>query len=200
QQQNPRRQEQYGNRGVGLDEDGEAPGNRRYAEKGLVEIAHDDTRIWKKSVEIAARDIAEIFQQHRPWDNLAALQDTQFTPRTNLHLALHCNDKHDIIKHLNFDFAPSQTEPLVDLNLFDMAAPFVKAHLTKIVVLCLDFDGQCSFAVGLRDILVRQLLKICILENFVQGSDQIVIGAIALSPVGRGVACNLGAEIIIVVA
>jgi hypothetical protein len=28
--------------------------------KALSEIAHDDARIWKKSVEIAARDIAEI--------------------------------------------------------------------------------------------------------------------------------------------
>src|SRR5262249_4110426 len=196
QQQNPRRQEQYGNRGVGLDEDGEAPGNRRYAEKGLVEIAHDDTRIWKKSIEIAARDIAEIFQQHRPWDDLAALQDTQFTPRANLRLALHCHHKHDVIEHLYLDFAPSQAEPLGYLKLFDMTAAFVKAHLAKIVVRCLDFDRHCASAVCVCDVLVRQLFKICIFENFVQGSDEIVIGAIALCPVGRGVACDFGAEIV----
>src|SRR5262249_19359826 len=55
---NSRHKEQDGNRGVELEYDGNAARNRRYAEKGLVEIAHDDARIWKKSVEIAARNIA----------------------------------------------------------------------------------------------------------------------------------------------
>jgi hypothetical protein len=54
--------------------------------------------------------------------------------------------------------------------------------------------------VGDCDVLVRQLLKVCIFENFVQGSDQIVIGAIALCPVSRGVACDLRIEIIIIIA
>ena len=37
-------------------------------------------------------------------------------------------------------------------------------------------------------------------ENFVQRSNQIVIGAIALCPVSRGVARDLRAEIIIILA
>src|SRR4029077_15576027 len=58
---NSRHQEQDGNRGVELHEDGNATGNRRYAQKGLVEITHDDACIGEKSIEIAARDITKIF-------------------------------------------------------------------------------------------------------------------------------------------
>jgi hypothetical protein len=80
-----------------------------------------------------------------------------------------------------------------------MAAALVKAHLAKIVVLRLDFDRDCAFAVCVCDVLVRQLLKICIFEKFVQRSDQIVIGAIALCPGNRGVASDLRIEIVIVI-
>ena len=52
-----------------------------------------------------------------------------------------------------------------------MAAALVKAHLSEIIVLRLDLDRYCAFAVGLCDVLVRQFLKICIFENFVQGSN-----------------------------
>jgi hypothetical protein len=65
----------------------------------------------------------------------------------------------------------------------------------------LDQNGQeVFFWTSRTDVLVRQLLKVCIFENFVQGSDQIVIGAIALCPVSRGVACDLRIEIIIIIA
>ena len=64
----------------------------------------------------------------------------------------------------------------------------------------LDCDRYRAFAVGLCDVRVRQLLKICIFENFVQGSNQIVIGAIALYAVSRGVACDLRTEIVIIIA
>ena len=107
--------------------------NRRYAEKGLVEIAHDDARIWKKSVEIAARDISEIFQQNRPWDDLAALQDAQFASRANLGLTLHRHHKHDVVEHFDLNFAPPQAEPFGNLKPFDMVPALVKAHLTEIV-------------------------------------------------------------------
>src|SRR5215467_12723367 len=46
---NSRHKEQDGNRGVELEFDGNAAGNRRNAEKGLVEIAHDDARVREKS-------------------------------------------------------------------------------------------------------------------------------------------------------
>jgi hypothetical protein len=98
----------------------------------IVEIAHDDARIWKKSVEIAARDIAEIFQQHRPWDDLAALQDAQFAPRANFGLGLHCHHKYDVVEHLDLNFAPPQAEPFGNLKPFDMVPALVKAHLTEI--------------------------------------------------------------------
>jgi hypothetical protein len=65
-----------------------------------------------------------------------------------------------------------------------MAAALVKAHLAEIVVRCLDFDRYCAFAVGVCNVLVRQLGKICIFENFVQRSDEIVIGVFTLCPVG----------------
>ena len=81
-----------------------------------------------------------------------------------------------------------------------MAAALVKSHLSEIVVLRLDLDRYCAFAVGLCDVLVRQFLKICIFENFVQGSNQIVIGAIALYAVNRGVACDLRTKIVIIIA
>src|SRR5215469_2294083 len=77
---NSRHKEQDGNRGVEFDQDRNTAGNRWYAEKGLVKIAHDDARIGEKGVEIATRDIAEIFQQHRAWNDLATLQDAQFAP------------------------------------------------------------------------------------------------------------------------
>ena len=53
---------------------------------------------------------------------------------------------------------------------------------------------------GYWERLVRHFLEIRIFENFIQGPDQIVIGAVGLCPVGRDVARELGAEIIIVVA
>jgi hypothetical protein len=81
-----------------------------------------------------------------------------------------------------------------------MAAALVKAHLTEIVVLCLDFDRYCAFAVGLGDLRVRQLLKICIFENFIQRPDEIVLGAIALCTIRRSVGCDLGIEIIVIIA
>ncbi len=123
-----------------------------------------------------------------------------FAPRANLGLGLHCHHKHDVVEHLGLNFAPPQAEPFANLKLLDMTAALVKAHLAEIVVLRLDFDRHCAFAVGVCDVLVRQLLKVCIFENFVQGSDQIVIGAIALYPVDRGVACDLRTEIVIIIA
>jgi len=67
-------------------------------------------------------------------------------------------------------------------------------------VLCLDFDRYCAFAVGVYNVLVRQLLKICIFENFVQTSDEIVIGVFTLCPVGRSMACDLRIEKVIIIA
>ena len=119
----------------------------------------------------AARDIAEIFQQYRSWDDPAALQHAQFAPRGNLGLGLHCHHKHDVVEHLALNFAPPQAEPLAYLKLLNMAAALVKSHLSEIVVLRLDLDRYRAFAVGLCDVLVRQFLKICIFENFVQGSN-----------------------------
>jgi hypothetical protein len=81
-----------------------------------------------------------------------------------------------------------------------MAAALVKAHLAEIVVLRLDLDCYCAFAVGVCNVLVRQLIKICIPENLVQRSDEIVIGEFTLCPVGRRVTCNLRIEIVIIIA
>jgi hypothetical protein len=81
-----------------------------------------------------------------------------------------------------------------------MVAALVKAHLAKIVVLCLDFDRYCALAVGVCDLLVRQLLKICIFENSVQRLDEIVISAISLCPFGRSVAGDLRTKIVIIIA
>jgi len=81
-----------------------------------------------------------------------------------------------------------------------MAAALVKAYLAEIVVLCLDFDRDCAFAVGFCDLFVRQLLKICIFENFIQRSDEIVIGAIPLCAICRSVACDLGIKIVVIIA
>jgi hypothetical protein len=81
-----------------------------------------------------------------------------------------------------------------------MATALVKAHFAEIVVLRFDFDRYRAFAVGLCDVLARQLLKICIFENIVQGSNQIVVGAIALYAVDCGVACDLGTKIVIIIA
>jgi hypothetical protein len=52
---------------------------------------------------------------------------------------------------------------------------------------------------GVCDVLVRQLLKIGVFEKFVERSDQIVIGAITLCPVGCGVACDLRVEIVVII-
>ena len=65
-------------------------------------------------------------------------------------------------------------------------------------MLCLDFDRYCAFAVGVCNVLVRQLVKI--FENFVQRSDEIVIDVFTLCPVGRSVACDLRIEIVIIIA
>ena len=81
-----------------------------------------------------------------------------------------------------------------------MAAALVKEHLAEIVVLSLDFDRYCAFAVGVYNVFMRQLVKICIFENFVQRSDEIVIGVFTLCPVGRSVACDLRIEIVIIIA
>jgi len=123
-------------------------------------------------------------------------RDSQFALRADLGLGLHCHHKHDVVEHLGLGLAPPKTEPLAYLKLLDMAAALVKAHLAEIVVLRLDFDRYRAFAVGVCDILVRQLLKICIFKNFVQGPNQIVIGAIALYAVDRGVACDLRTKIV----
>jgi hypothetical protein len=53
--------------------------------------------------------------------------------------------------------------------------------------------------VSVSNVLVRQLLKIRIFENFVQRPDEIVISGIALSAVGLNDARNLGTEIVIII-
>ena len=73
-----------------------------------------------------------------------------------------------------------------------MAAALVKADFAEIIVLCLNFDRDCTFAVGFRDLFVRQLLKICIFKNFIQRSDEIVIGTIPLCVICRSVPATSG--------
>ena len=119
--------------------------------------------------------------------------------RANFGLGLHCHNKHDIVEHFDLYFAPSQAKPFSYFKPLDMAAALVKAYLAEIIVLCLDFDRNCAFAVGFCDLFVRQLLKICIFENFIQRSDEIVIGAIALSAIRHSVPCDLWIEIVIIV-
>ena len=53
-------------------------------------------------------------------------------------------------------------------QLLDMVAAFVKPHLAEVIVLGFHFDRYRALAMGVCDVLVRKLLKICILENFVQ--------------------------------
>jgi len=115
-------------------------------------------------------------------------------------LGLHCHHKHDVVEHFDLNFAPPQAEPFSNLKLLDMTAALVKADLAEIVVLCLGFDRYGAFAVGVCDFLVRQLLKICIFENFIQGSDEILISAISLCPFGPSVASDLRIEILIIIA
>jgi hypothetical protein len=61
------------NRRVKVQQDWNPAYNRRYAEEGLVEIAHDDAGIREQSVKIATGDIAKILEQYRAGDDLAAL-------------------------------------------------------------------------------------------------------------------------------
>jgi hypothetical protein len=127
-------------------------------------------------------------------------QETQLAPRVHLGPGLHCHHKHDVVEHFDLNFASPQAEPFGKLNLLDMVAALVKAHTAESVGRCLDFNRYCAFAVSGCDVFVRQLLKICIFENFVQRADQIIIGVVTLCPIGRGVACDLRIEIVIVIA
>ena len=108
-------------------------------------------------------------------------------------MGLHCHHKHEVVEHFDLNFAPPQAEPFHNLKLLDMAAPLVKAYLAEIVVLC-------AFAAGVCDLLVRQLPKICIFENFIQRSDEILISAISLSLFGRSMTCELRIEIVVIIA
>ena len=63
-------------------------------------------------------------------------------------MILPSHQKHDVVEHFDLDFATPHAEPLANLKLLDMAAALVKAHLAEIVVLCLDFDRYCAFAVA----------------------------------------------------
>jgi hypothetical protein len=56
-------------------------------------------------------------------------------------------------------------EPFGNLKALGMAAALVTSHLAEVIVLCLHFDRYCAFTVGVRDVVVRQLLKICIFET-----------------------------------
>ena len=47
--------------------------------------------------------------------------------------------------------------------------------------------------------VTRQLLKTCIFENFIQRSDEIIIGAITLSAIRHNVPFDLWIEIVIIV-
>jgi hypothetical protein len=71
-------------------------------------------------------------------------QDAQLALRANLGLGLHCHYKHDIVEHLNLNFAPPQAEASGNLKLLGMPAALVKARFAEIVVLCLDFDRRAG--------------------------------------------------------
>ena len=83
-----------------------------------------------------------------------------------------------IVEYLNLDRARAASPShLRGVNLLDMAAAPVEAHLAEIVVLRLDLDRCCARAVRFGNVLVRQLFKVGVLENPAERPDEIVVGA-----------------------
>lgn len=142
----------------------------------------------------------KIFQQHRTWNDLAALQEAQFPTRADFSLRLHRYHENDVVEDIDLDLASPQAEPFGDLDLLGMVAAPVEAHFAEIVVLRLDLDRHRAPAMRVGDVLVRQFLEIGVLEDAVERADEIVVSAVALRAVGRGEASDLGTEIVVIVA
>ena len=60
---------------------------------------------------------------------------------------------------VDFDLAPSQAEPFGDLDLLGMVAAPIESHFAEVVVLRLDLDRHRAPAMGVGDVLMRQLLE-----------------------------------------
>jgi len=111
-----------------LEQDRDAADDRRHAERESVEQAHHHPHVWKQRLEIAARDMAEIFEQHR-----ATADFVSASPGARQHLAgfgrrhavrLGRDHQHHVVIDLDLERTPAQAEPDGNVDgLLVMTAP-----------------------------------------------------------------------------
>src|SRR4249919_2656721 len=89
------------------------------------------TRTLGNSLEIAAGDVAEAFEQHRARPHLSPFECLQLASRADLGLRLHCRDHDDAVVDFGLDLAPAQPEPFGDLERLDVPAAPVETYLAE---------------------------------------------------------------------
>ncbi len=183
-----------------LDQDRHAAENGRHAQRKMVEQAPHHTYIGKQRLEIGARNVAEILEQHRAAADLlsaapCARQCPAFVGR--VHVARLGRDHQDnvIVDH-DLERPPAQTEPGRNLDRLHVVPAAEHADIAIILDRRLDLHPYPgALAKGFRDLLMRDLDEVGVGQHADEFVAQLAVGRAQILGRAELVRIDLGIEV-----
>ena len=182
-----------------LDQDRDAAKNGWYAQHELVGQAHHHPHIGKQRLEIGARDVPEILEQHRAAANFltAPLAAPAQLAGVRRRVAARPgrNHHHHVVEHLDLVRAPAQAPPDRNFDGLHVAAAAEHADVTILLDRSLELDSnQSVFVKGLDDFIMRDLDEIGLGEHTHHLLAQPAIGRLVILLRSAGPRIDLGVE------